>query len=183
MSHLKNNSDSDYTFQTSRLWLRPTDLDDAPFIFELMNTPKWYKYIGDRNIKTIQDAESYIKIKMLPQLDRLGFGNFTVVLKSDNSKIGTCGLYDREGLEGLDIGFAFLPQFEKKGYAFEASRVVLKAAFESFGYNRIGAITSKENEASIRLCKKLGMNYVKDVRLPNDDEDLSYFEIVKASDK
>jgi len=79
-------------FETERLILKPTSIEDAEFIFELLNTPKWIKYIGDRNIKTIENARGYIKTKMLPQLRKLGYSNYTLIRKADNCKIGTCGL-------------------------------------------------------------------------------------------
>jgi RimJ/RimL family protein N-acetyltransferase len=97
----------DLTYQTERLLLRETTLDDAAFIFELLNTPKWTQFIGDRNIRNIQDAEAYIQNDILPVIKKNGYGNFTVSIKSDNVQIGCCGLYDREGVDGINIGFAF----------------------------------------------------------------------------
>ena len=166
-------------FETERLLLRPTTLNDAPFIYELMNTPKWHQFIGDRKITSEQKAREYIELKMLPQLERLGFTNNTVIRKSDNQKLGTCGLYDREGLEGLDIGFAFLPQYEGQGYGYESAKVLMDAAFNQFGMTMVDAITSKENHASQKLVKKLGMSLEGTVTLPGDDEELLRFRITK----
>lgn len=126
-------------FETERLILKLTDLEDATHILKLLNTKKWKQYIGDRKVNTIKDAENYIKIKMLPQHERLGYGNYTIIRKSDNRKIGSCGLYDREGIEGLDIGFAFLPNYEGKGYAFEASEKLKNIAFNEFNLKKISA--------------------------------------------
>ena len=166
-------------FETERLLLRPTTLNDAPFIYELMNTPKWHQFIGDRKITSEQKAREYIELKMLPQLERLGFTNNTVIRKSDNQKLGTCGLYDREGLEGLDIGFAFLPQYEGQGYGYESAKVLMDAAFNQFGMTMVDAITSKENHASQKLVKKLGMSLEATVILPGDNEELLRFRITK----
>jgi len=105
-------------FETERLIIKPTSEKDGEFIFELLNTPKWIEFIGDRNVKSVEDAKEYIQNKMTSQLERLGYSNYTLIKKPDGVKIGTCGLYDREGLEGIDIGFAFLPEYEKKGYAY-----------------------------------------------------------------
>jgi len=163
------------TFQTERLILRPTTEIDAAFIFELLNTPKWIKYIGDRNVNTIEDAEDYIKVKMLPQLNKLGFSNNTIIRKSDGAKIGTCGLYDRNGIEGVDIGFAFLPQFEKKGYAFESTNKLKEVAIDDFNISKISAITLKENIDSQNLLIKLGLQFEKIVKLPNDNDELMLF--------
>ncbi|MCX2740199.1 GNAT family N-acetyltransferase [Pontibacter anaerobius] len=165
------------SFETERLILRPTSHEDAPFIFELLNTPQWLKYIGDRNVTSIKAAEEYIRSRMQPQFERLGYGNYTITRKSDGTKLGTCGLYDREGLNGVDIGYALLPQFAKQGYAFEAASKVLEAASDNFKLDQICAITSKENTASQKLLEKLGLKYIQLVRLPKDDEELLLYEL------
>ena len=159
-------------FETKRLILTPTSEQDAAFIFELFNTPKWIKYIGDRNIRTVENARDYIQTKMIPQLKRLGYSSYTVLRKSDNVKMGTCGLYDRDGLEGIDIGFAFLPSYERKGYAFESANKLMHAAFHEFGLTEINAITVKENVPSQRLLEKLGLILESTTKLPGDDEEL-----------
>lgn len=159
-------------FETDRLNIRPTNTDDAAFIYELMNSPKWHQYIGDRQITTIEKAAEYIEIKMIPQLQNLGFSNYTVIRKSDDQKMGTCGLYDREGLDEIDIGFAFLPKFENQGYGYEAAAKLMAVAFTEFGIKTIDAITSKENLASQKLIEKLGMVFKGPITLPGDDEEI-----------
>lgn len=163
-------------FETERIHLRPTSIEDAPFILKLINTPKWLRFVGDRNVYSEKDAMNYIRERMLPQLKRLGYSNYTLIRKSDGAKLGCCGLYDREGLEGVDIGFALLPQYEKKGYAFEASREIMRAAREVFGISQIKGITSKEHKASQKLLEKLGMHCSGTVTLPDEDEELLLYE-------
>ncbi|CAM1365747.1 Protein N-acetyltransferase, RimJ/RimL family [Tenacibaculum sediminilitoris] len=167
------------TFETERLIIRPTSENDSEFILKLLNTPKWIKYIGERNVKTEEGAKMYIREKMIPQLERLGYSNYTLIRKKDNQKIGTCGLYDREGLEGIDIGFAFLPEYEKKGFAFEASSKVMDIAFNEFEIKVISAITTKDNISSQRLLEKLGLKLTETTKLPNDDEELLVYKIEK----
>lgn len=167
------------TFETERLCIIPTTENDARFIYELLNTPKWIKYIGDRGIKTIEHAKDYIKEKMIPQLERLGYSNYTLIRKDNNEKIGICGLYDREGLEGVDIGFAFLPKYEKKGYAFEASSKVRDIAFNEFKIKKISAITTKDNISSQKLLEKLGFIFTGKTKLPSDAEELLVYKIEK----
>ncbi len=167
------------TFVTERLIIRPTSEDDAEFILELLNTPKWIKYIGDRNVKTIENSKDYIKEKMIPQLERLGYGNYTLIRKEDNQKIGTCGLHDREGLEGIDIGYAFLPQYEKQGFAFEAANTLKEAAFNDFNIDVVNAITRKDNISSQNLLEKLGLKLSGTITLPNEDEELFFYKIEK----
>lgn len=96
-------------------------------------------------------------------------------------KLGICGLYDREGLEGIDIGFALLPEHEHKGYAFESASELKRAGIEVFGLSRIGAITTKENVASQILLEKLGLKFSRTVQLPNDDEELLLYEYKKEA--
>jgi ribosomal-protein-alanine N-acetyltransferase len=165
-------------FETERLILRPTNEEDAKFFYELLNSPNWLKYIGDRKVYSIEAAQKYITEKILPQLESLGYANYTVIRKLDNNKIGTCGLYDREGMEGIDIGFAFLPEYEKQGYAFEAANKVKQAGIEEFNITEIKAITTKDNLASQKLLKKLGLIFVKHFTLPDDGEELLLYHFV-----
>ena len=165
------------TFETERLILKPTDKTDAKFLFELMNSPKWLKYIGDRNIHTIKDAENYIADKVTLQFKRLGFGSYTVIRKTDGIKIGTCGLFDREGVNGIDIGFGFIPGYEKQGFAIESSLKIKELAINEFGLKQISAITSKKNIASQKLLEKLGLSYIKPMTLPYSDEEIMLYQL------
>ena len=167
--------------QTDRLLLTPTSIEDAPLFLALLNTPKWIEFIGDRNVRTIEDAQKYISDRVLPQYERLGYGNYTVSLRTDGTKIGCCGLYDREGLQGVDIGFSYLPSYERKGYGYEAACCVRDAAFNDFGLQTIGAITIEKNVASRGLLEKLGLVFKKKIKLENAAEELLYYEIRKTS--
>lgn len=164
------------SFETERLYLKPTLGEDADFILALLNSPKWLQYIGDRNVRSLEDALAYIKDRITSQFDKLGYSNYTVVRKSDGAKMGSCGLYDREGLEGIDIGFAFLPKYEGKGYGFEAASKIKEAAIHIFKLNPIRAITTQENIGSQKLLEKLGFAYIKLIRIPNDEEELMLYE-------
>lgn len=164
-------------FHTKRLVLFPTDLQDAEFFVDLLNTPKWHHYIGDRNVRSIEDAKAYIKKRILPQFERLGYGNYTVILKPDDQKIGTCGLYSREGRTDIDIGFAFLPQFEGFGFATEACTRLIDVAFNDFGLKELKAFTMEENHPSRKLLSRLGMKVVGECQLPDDEEVLLEYEL------
>jgi RimJ/RimL family protein N-acetyltransferase len=171
------------TLETDRLLIRPMQISDAVFFLELVNSPKWKKYIGDRKVKTLKDSEEYIKVKMLPQLEKLGYGNNIVIRKEDGIPVSSCGLYDREGLEGIDIGYAVLPQFEGKGYAFESVNRLKEAAIKDFGISKINAITLPENKASKNLLIKLGFTFQKMVKIPNDPVELMFFSLYAKENK
>ena len=162
-------------FETERLILKPTSVEDAVFILELFNNPTWIQFIGDRNIKTVESAREFISKKIRPQLERLGYATYTVSRKTDHKKIGTCGLYDREGLDGIDIGFAFLPEFQNKGYAFEAAIRVKEIAAGEFGITELKAITTTDNIQSQKLLEKIGFTCSGTIKLKTDtDESLLY---------
>lgn len=167
--------------ETERLILKTVSIDDAAFFLELYNSPRFIEFIGDRNIKTLKHAENYITEKFLPQIKRLGYGNYLIVRKSDGEKIGAVGIFEREGLDVSDIGFSFLPEYEGKGYGFESASKILEMAFKEFGLNKISAITTKENLSSQKLIEKLGLKYQKIVQLPNEDVELWYYEIEQIS--
>ena len=163
------------SFETERLLLKPTSVDDAGFILELLNTPKWIQFIGDRNVTTPEEAKAYIENRMMPQLLRLGYGNYTITRKQDGAKIGSCGLYDREGLEGIDIGFALLPDFEKQGYGFEVVNRIKDFAVNDLQLTQISGITTKDNISSQNLLVKIGLQFEKYVTIPNDAEELCLY--------
>lgn len=164
-----------YSFETDRLLVRPCTVEDAPFYLELLNSPKWIANIGDRNVHSVEDAKNYILEKVSPQFVKSGYGTYVVVRKTDGVKLGTCGLYDREGLEGLDIGFAFLPAHEGKGYAYESAEALKRVAIEKFNIRHIKGITTLQNVGSQRLLEKLGLTHVDMIRIPNDDEELMLY--------
>ena len=164
-------------FRTERLTLCPTGVADAAFIRELVNTPQWLRYIGDRQVYSDADATHYIREVMLPQFDRLGFGNYTVSLTANNTKIGTCGLYDRQGLPFPDLGFAFLPEYQGRGYAYEAARHLLDLIFTRLDYPEVLAITVPENRASQRLLERLDFTACGTVQLRPGEGELLRFSL------
>lgn len=168
------------SYETKRLILRPTKVEDAPLILEMLNTPKWLKYIGDRNVRSLKDAEKYIQERILPQQKQLGFGSFTIIRKEDRAKLGTCGLFDREGLEGIDLGYGLLPQYEGKGFAFEAANQLIHMAFDVFELDKIHAITVDENVASKGLLLKLGFTPQGTAKLPDDAAVLLLYSLSRS---
>ena len=161
--------------ETERLIIKKFTTNDASFFKDLVNMPHWLKYIGDRNIKTITDAETYIKNTHLKSYKSVGFGFYKLILKETNIPIGSCGLVKRDELEDVDIGFAFLEEYEKQGFGFEASKAVIKLAKNEFGIEKLLAITVPYNIGSIKLIEKLGFKYEKRVKPFEDDEELLLF--------
>ncbi len=151
-------------YKTGRLLLRSLTLADAPFIFELVNTPGWIKFIGERNVHTLKDAEQYIhKILGNPDVHYR-----VVTLQDDQTAVGIITLIKRNYLEHHDIGFAFLPAYARQGYAFEAASAVLTDLLTSSQYSTILATTLNENNTSIQLLKKLGFIFSKEIINEND---------------
>jgi RimJ/RimL family protein N-acetyltransferase len=157
---------------TARLRLRPLRESDDAFIVSLLNDPAFLRYIGDRGVRTPGDARAYIRNGPVASYKRFGFGLLRVSLRDTAAPIGICGLLKRETLDDVDVGFAFLPDYCKHGYGFEAASAVLADGRRSFGLRRIVAITDPENVASIRLLDKLGMPFERMVTLSDDKKPL-----------
>ncbi|RAJ05137.1 RimJ/RimL family protein N-acetyltransferase [Chitinophaga skermanii] len=164
------------TIETPRLTLRYLTPSDADFIFALLNMEDWKKYIGDRKIHTVDHARAYIQTTYMPHYDQNGFGNFGVELKETGQLIGTCGIFKRDGLDHVDVGFAFLPGYAGKGYAFEAASQLLDVAKNTYNITTVQGITVPYNKRSIALLERLGLQFVKHLMLPGDDEVLMLFE-------
>ena len=165
--------------ETNRLLISKLNLNDAKFFLELVNTPNWLKYIGDRKLKTIQDSKSYLKKGTLKSYADYGFGFYKLQLKEIGKRpIGICGLVKREQLEDVDIGFALLPEYEGKGFGYEASVEILKLAKVKFNLNRIVAITLPANTSSIKLLEKLGLSFEKKINPFEDGKELLLFSKV-----
>jgi RimJ/RimL family protein N-acetyltransferase len=161
--------------QTARLYLRELELSDAHFILQLLNSPGWLQYIGDRNIKNIKQAEDYLVNGPLKSYAELNYGLSLVALRDTHLPIGMCGLLKRDYLEHPDLGFAFLPDATGKGYAFEIAAALKQHAATKWGIEKILAIVQPENDRSIRLLEKLGLTEQAIVVPPNTNQELLLF--------
>ena len=167
---------------TERLALRRLALDDAAFMLELLNEPSFLRYIGDRGVRTQDDARRYIQTGPIESYQRFGFGLYRVELKESQQPIGICGLLKRDSLPDVDVGFAFLPRFWSKGYAFESASAVLAHGQDAFGLKRIVAITSPDNVASIQLLEKLGFQFERMARLSREAPEVRLYARAMAKD-
>jgi RimJ/RimL family protein N-acetyltransferase len=161
--------------ETERLILRRFTVGDAQFILTLVNEPSFIRYIGDKKIRNLEDARQYILSGPVASYERHGFGLCLVELRGSHTSIGMCGLLKREELPEPDIGFALLPEFWNKGFAFEAATAVLQDARERLELQRILAITSLDNEASIKLLQRLGFTFDRVIKLSADREQVKLF--------
>ena len=161
--------------QTERLVLRRLSSGDSEFILELLNQPSFLQYIGDKGVRNNDDAINYIQTGPVASYERFGFGLYLVELKGTAVPIGICGLLKRDTLPDVDVGFAFLPEYWSRGYAFEAAEAVMNYGKEVRGLRRIVAITSLDNEASIRLLEKIGLKFERLIKLSEDQPEVRLF--------
>jgi len=160
---------------TDRLFIRPITLDDAPFILTLLNEPTFLRYIGDKQVRNLEDARQYILNGPVASYERHGFGLCLMEFRETHTPVGMCGILKREELPDPDIGFALLPDFCSKGLAFEAATAVLNDASERLKLERILAITSLDNDASINLLERLGFTFEREIKLAPDREPVKLF--------
>lgn len=166
-----------YVIETDRLRLRQLTPTDASFILELVNDPDWLRFIGDRNVRTLDDAREYILRGPVDMYARLGFGLYLVEMRDPVVSVGICGLIKRDSLESVDLGFAFLPQFRGRGYALEAAAATMEFGRQHLLLRQIVAITDPENRSSIRLLQRLGMSFQGSIVLPHQPEEVALFAL------
>ncbi|APQ17020.1 GNAT family N-acetyltransferase [Maribacter hydrothermalis] len=156
---------------SERLFLRPANLEDGPFIYKLLNSDSWLRYFGDKNIVNLNKAEAYIENSLIKGYNKNGFGLLVVSLM-DGTQIGLCGFLKRDYLEGLDLGFALLPSYEGFGYAFEATSAMIQFGKTELNLSRVLAICMEANKRSLQLLFKLGFKKVDTVKLTETSEEL-----------
>ncbi len=155
--------------ETERLILRHVEKSDGEFMLDLLNQPSFIKYIGDRNVRTIEQAIEFIETRYTKSYDDNGYGLYLVELKDDKSKIGVCGFVKRPEFVTADIGFAFLPQFEGCGYAYESANACMKFGKQVLNFERVVAITTQNNIRSGKLLEKIGFNFEKLIDMPSNE--------------
>ncbi len=164
-----------YVLETNRLRLRRLTLNDARFILALLNEPSFLQNIGDKRVRSIEDARSYLINGPIASYRRYGYGLYAVERKDSQVVMGICGLVRRDGLEETDLGFAFLPFFWGRGYAVEAASAIMTQAREEIGLRHVVAITVPENHRSIRVLEKVGLRFQKMIRLSEEGEALRLY--------
>jgi ribosomal-protein-alanine N-acetyltransferase len=172
--------------ETERLLLREIDSTiDAEFVFELLNTPKFLKYIGDRGVRSAEQAQEFIQNRYQQSYRENGYGLYLVELRGSLDavsgtltgglvSIGMCGFVKRDYFEFADVGFAFLPEYEGQGYGFESATAVLEYGRKKLGFAKVLAITSQDNDVSVNLLQKLGFEFDRIFTTP-DGEELNLF--------
>lgn len=161
--------------ETARLVIEHLTTADAEFILALLNDEAFIANVGDKQVRTKEQAIQYLEDVLIRSYRQYGFGSYKVCEKSTGELIGTCGLLKRENLPDADIGYAFLPTARGKGYGFEASKRVLQHAVEDFGLRRIVALIAPHNRGSIRLVEKLGLSYERLYRMPSEEESICLY--------
>lgn len=161
--------------ETDRLVLRWLAPEDAAFILELLNDPGWLRFIGDKRVRTLEDARVYLLNGPIEMYARLGFGLYLTELKESRVPIGICGLIKRDSLQDVDIGFAFLAGYRSSGYAYESACAVMAYGKNVLGLARIVAITDPANHASTKLLERLGLRFERMVKLQDDSAEVRFY--------
>lgn len=165
-----------FTTETKRLYIEPVTIFDSAFIFELLNTEGWIKFIGDRNIHSPEDAESYIQ----KIIDNPKSNYWICKLKENKTPVGIVSFIKRNYLDAPDIGFALLPAYQKNGFAFEATSHVLEGIKKIKSFDAIKAFTLYNNSSSISLLEKLGLAFEKEIQ---DKEERLFVYSIEISNK
>jgi len=149
---------------TERLSLNLLTIDDFNFVKRLVNTEGWIAFIGDRYVHTNDDAIAYVT-KIL-NTENLFY--WVVRTRDNNTPVGIISFMKRNYLENFDIGFAFLPEYNGNGYAYEAAKEVLSMVSKTPGYYPVVATTVPQNAKSIKLLTKLGLHFEKEIEVEDE---------------
>ena len=164
-----------FLLETERLTLREITTNDAEFLLRLLNEPSFVQNIGDKKVRTIDDARLYALNGPIASYKQHGFGLYLVELKGTAEPIGICGLVKRDSLPDADIGYALLPAYWRKGYAFEATTATKRHAFAVLGHQQLLAIVNPENTNSIRVLEKIGLKFKHMVRMSPDAPEICLY--------
>jgi len=151
--------------QTERLKLRQFELGDEPFVMALLNDASFLRFIGDKGVRTLDDATEYLRSGPMASYLEHGYGLFHVADRASGESAGMCGLLQRAGYPYADVGFAFMPEYQSKGIAFEAATTILDYGHEQLDMRIIDAFVDPANERSIKLLVRLGMDYLGRVKV------------------
>ncbi len=165
----------EWRLDTPRLYLRRITLDDADLLLAIWNDPAFMRNVGDRGVRTLEQARDAVRSSALRLYADHGFGPYAMIRKSDASRVGICGLFKREHLDHPDIGFALLPEFCGEGLAGEAAQAVLDHARDDLRLETLTGIVSPGNAPSIRLLQKLGLSFSGMVAMPGDEHEVCLY--------
>jgi ribosomal-protein-alanine N-acetyltransferase len=168
------------TLETERLRLRWLTLDDAELMLAIWNDPAFIRHVGDRGIRTIEEARTAMAKGALQLYEKYGYGPYRMALRDDDTAIGICGLFRRDNLDDPDIGYGVLPEYCGKGYAYEGSRAVMQYARLDLALERVIAIISPDNEASIGLIRNLGLRFERMHRMHEDEDEVCIYGVQLA---
>jgi RimJ/RimL family protein N-acetyltransferase len=157
-------------FETHRLRLRPAQLTDAEFIFNLVNEPDWLRFIGDKKVNNKSDAENYIRNSLQVSYETNGYGLYLIEQLSDDAPVGLCGLVNRPELPHIDLGYALHSTYRKQGFAREAAIRIMQHAVDDFNFKTLLAITTPDNLPSINLLLSLGFLLEQQSFIGDSDE-------------
>ena len=161
--------------ETERLSLRELSERDAAFMLELLNDQDFKRFIADRGVRTLEGAARYIAERFVQSYRQHGFGLWLVETK-EGKAAGICGLLDRGApVPGVEVGYAFLPSFRARGYAYEAASAAKAYARDALKLPRLHAVVNPDNDASIRVLEKLGLRFERMVRLAGEEFDIKLF--------
>lgn len=175
----------DHPQATDRLQLRRLTLDDVDLMLNVWNDPAFVRYVGDRGIRTIDDARQAMQEGPLKLYSDYGYGPYRLALREDDTPVGICGLFRRDGFDEPDIGFSTLPGHTAMGYGYEAACTVVEYAQEELEIPCLTAIVSPENAASIGLIRKLGFSFERMYSWPDDARDVAIYrrQLVEIKEK
>lgn len=169
--------------ETDRLLLRrfSANAAETEFVLRLVNEPAYLQHIGDKGVRTLEQAAQYLLEGPIKSYQVHGHGLYQVIVKESQELAGICGLIKRDQFKDVDLGYAFLPEFRSQGYAFEAASAVRDYGQKTLGLPKLIALVSPANAPSIKLLEKLGFSFTETVKMEPSGAVADVYELVSRS--
>lgn len=151
--------------ETQRLVLRRQRADDIDFLVDLWSDPEITRALGGPRERDGLRA-GFAATAAEPAADR--FDLWPVVEKEDGRLVGHCGLLNKqvEGRDEIELVYVIAAGSQRRGYASEVGRALIRYALDELGATRVIALIEPGNEASERTARSVGMRFQRDVRRP-----------------
>lgn len=150
--------------ETERCLIRETTVEDVEAFYDIYKEPSITEYMEDL-FQDIEEERQYVRDYIEKVYGFYGFGVWTVIDKESGAIIGRAGLSYREGFDDAELGFVIGVPWQGKGYAYEVCSAIMEYGRVELELPVIQAFVEIENDKSVRLCEKLGMQNAGEVEI------------------
>jgi ribosomal-protein-alanine N-acetyltransferase len=142
---------------TPRLELRPFTDADLPAAHHIYSDPEVMRYVGHGPVRSEHETRAMLAAYAAHQAAH-GYSFWAVVKRAGGALIGDAGLFLSQSIgPEIEVGYTLARSAWDQGYAIEAARACLDAAFGPLGIEEVIALVVPDNARSLHVIARLGM--------------------------